>query len=178
MSDEYSRWRNCQEPGTMFFVTTTVLGFVPALKDPRGRELLLQILVDDCRFFGAVLHAYCIMDHHLHLVLRAPLEASISKFMQGFKARTAKTILPILDGDARRQLHDCERDGRSLWMRSFRGIPIRSEAVRVACVRYVHLNPVRAGLCEREIDYPWSSAWRYQEGLWNEDEGLLPWMNV
>jgi hypothetical protein len=27
MAEEYSRWRNCQEPGTMFFVTTTVLGY-------------------------------------------------------------------------------------------------------------------------------------------------------
>ena len=162
----------------MFFVTTTVLGFVPALKGPQIRELLLQMLVDDCRFFGAVLHAYCIMDHHVHLVLQAPLEGTISKFMQGFKARSAKAILPLLESSVRRQLRDCERDGRALWMRSFRGIPIRSEAVRVACVRYVHLNPVRAGLCVREIDYPWSSAWRYEKRRWNEDQGLLPWMNV
>lgn len=118
------------------------------------------------------------MDHHIHLVFRAPLEGTISKFMQGFKARSAKAILPQLDVGLRRQLQESERDGRSLWMRSFRGIPIRSEAVRVACVRYVHLNPVRAGLCEREIDYPWSSAWRYEMGQWDEDEGLLPWMQV
>ncbi len=178
MAEEYSRWRNCQEPGTMFFVTTTVLGYVPALKAPQVREQLLQILVDDCRFFGVVLHAYCIMDHHVHLVLRAPLEGTISKFMQGFKARSAKAILPMLDPGMRRQLRDSERDGRALWMRSFRGIPIRSETVRVACVRYVHLNPVRAGLCEREPDYVWSSAWRYEAGHWSEDEGLSPWMDV
>jgi len=162
----------------MFFVTTTVLGYVPALRSAQISELLLQVLVVDCRFFGAVLHAYCIMDHHIHLVLRAPLDGTISKFMQGFKARSAKAILPLLDAGLRRQLRVHERDGRSLWMRSFRGIPIRSETVRVACVRYVHLNPVRAGLCERAIDYPWSSAWRYEMGQWDEDEGLLLWMQV
>lgn len=45
-----------------------------------------------------------------------------------------------------------------------------------ACVRYVHLNPVRAGLCEGPEQYLWSSARLYEEYKWTEDDGILPWM--
>lgn len=176
MRDEYSRWRNCQDPGTTMFVTTTTLGYTPVFRDAPIREQLLQLLVDDCRYFGAGLHAYCIMDHHIHLVVRAPLDRSMSKFMQNFKARSAKAILPGLSYGLRRRLEACEKDERSLWMRSFRGIPIRSEIVRAACIRYIHLNPVRAGLCELTADYAWSSASRFEEGKYSEGDGLLPWM--
>lgn len=39
-------------------------------------------------------------------------------------------------------------------------------------VRYTHLNPVRAGYCECESDYVWSSKRFWDEGLWNEEAGL------
>lgn len=48
---------------------------------------------------------------------------------------------------------------------------IYSEAMFMQKVNYIHLNPVRAGLVERAIDYRWSSAriWQRQEA---EDEPL------
>lgn len=53
------------------FVTTTCLGWVPALRTDEAKAVLLAHVLDECRFRGAVLHAYCLMDHHLHLVVRA-----------------------------------------------------------------------------------------------------------
>lgn len=158
------------------FVTTTVLGYTPIFRNPSRRRKLLSLLVEECRFFGAVLHAYCVMDHHLHLILRAPEAMTMSKFMQGFKARTAKALLPDLTPFERRRLKEAEKDGRALWMRSFRGIRTRREEVFWRCITYVHLNPVRAGLCERAIDYEWSSAAMFEVCHWTEDEGVLPWM--
>jgi hypothetical protein len=39
-------------------------------------------------------------------------------------------------------------------------------------VRYVHLNPIRAGYCELETDYAWSSKRFWEMGLWTEEAGL------
>lgn len=158
------------------FVTTTILGYTPVLRKDAEKKVLLARVADDCRYFGAVLHAYCIMDHHLHVILRAPDAMTMSKFMQSLKARAAKELLPRLTPYVRARLKEVEKDGRSLWMRSFRGIPVRSETVFWKCITYVHLNPVRAGLCEGTVDYPWSSARMFEECHWTEEEGVVPWL--
>jgi putative transposase len=116
------------------------------------------------------------MDHHLHLVIRSPMNMTMSKFMQSFKRHSATSFLKRVSSRDRQRLQAASQDNRAFWMRSFRGIPIRSERVMWACVRYVHLNPVRAGLCERPEQYFWSSARLYEEYKWTEDDGVLPWM--
>ncbi len=174
MSDKYVRWRNCQEPGSLMFVTTTCLGYTPALLNPRQKERLLSTLAAECQYHGALLHAFCVMDHHLHLVIRAPLMMSMSKFMQSFKRRSASELLDTATPYVRASLLREIKDDRSFWMRSFRGIPIRSERVMWACVKYVHLNPVRAGICACPEEYAWSSAWIFESCLWTESEGVLP----
>lgn len=158
------------------FVTTTVLGYTPALRNAGDKAHLLRILASDCRHHGALLHAFCVMEHHLHLVIRAPLHLEMSRFMQGFKRRSAHELLKTASPWILRRLRETSKDNRSFWMRSFRGVPIRSEEVMWACIRYLHLNPVRAGLCERTIDYPWSSALMFEECRWTEEDGILPWL--
>jgi putative transposase len=173
---EYVRWVNSKEPGALMFVTTTILGYTPALMNPSEKEFLPRLLASDCRHFGAVLHAYCVMDHHLHMVIRAPLSMTMSEYMQRFKRRSAIELLKRAIPYTKRCLLRASKDNRSFWMRSFRGIPIRSARVMWGTIRYVHLNPVRAGLCERTNDYPWSSALLFEECKWTEEQGVLPWL--
>jgi putative transposase len=51
-----------------------------------------------------------------------------------------------------------------LWQGRFKSLPIEKEAYLLECGRYIERNPVRAGLCERPEDYPWSSASFYLAG--------------
>ena len=95
-------------------------------------------------------------------------------FMQSFKRHSAKELRKTASPWILRRLRETTKDNRSFWTRSFRGVPIRSEIVFWSCIKYVHLNPLRAGLCERTIDYPWSSALLFEECRWIEDEGVLP----
>lgn len=172
--DAYKRWRNCQDPGITMFVTTTCLGWVPALRTDEARAILLAQLVHECRRLRARLHAYCIMEHHLHLVIAAPTGMTMSRFMQTFKEGAAKRVLEAAHPFIRGRLMEEAKDGRSLWMRSFRGVPLRSERTRWACIRYTHLNPVRAGLCERPEEHTWSSARLYETCRWIDEIGVLP----
>lgn len=110
----------------------------------------------------------------LLFMIRAPLDMAMSKFMQNFKRHSASQLLETASPRIKCRLRETSKDGRSFWMRSFRGVPIRSETVFWACIRYLHLNPVRAGICERPIDYAWSSALWFEECRWTEDDGVLP----
>ncbi|MBA2524460.1 MAG: hypothetical protein H0V18_01565 [Pyrinomonadaceae bacterium] len=60
----------------------------------------------------------------------------------------------------------------SLWQQEKNVFSVFSEAVFMQKVNYIHLNPVRAGLVEKAIDYQWSSARIWQRCAF-EDEPLL-----
>lgn len=116
-------------------------------------------LVSDHLHYGAELHAYVVMPHHVHFVTRVPAERDISWFVQRVKTNSAKELLPLLTPEELAGFDEQrELDGRSFWMRSFRGIQVMSEAMFHQKVWYTHQNPVRAGYSEAAEGYPWSSA--------------------
>lgn len=55
------------------------------------------------------------------------------------------------------------RHGRSgtLWEGRFKGTVVDSERYLIACMAYIDLNPVRAGMVAHPADYPWSSYGHY-----------------
>ncbi len=97
----------------------------------------------------------------------------MSKFMQSLKRHSARELRRSAGPGILDRLASAGRDNRTFWMRSFRGTPIRTERVFWDCVRYLHLNPVRAGLCERIEDFAWSSARLFEDCCWTEEEGVL-----
>ncbi len=48
-----------------------------------------------------------------------------------------------------------------MWQRRFLEHTVRDEADLKRCVDYVHVNPLKHGLVERVVDWPWSSFHRY-----------------
>ncbi|MGH9760762.1 MAG: hypothetical protein ACREDR_14875 [Blastocatellia bacterium] len=59
----------------------------------------------------------------------------------------------------------------SLWDHHSNAMSLISESILMQKVNYTHLNPVRLGLAERTVDYPWSSA-RQWMGLESNQDGL------
>lgn len=156
------------------FVTTTCLGFAKVLKRDEVKAILMRRLVSDSCHYGAVLHAYCVMDHHIHLLLRSPMQSDMSVFMRLFKKHACDDILPHLNTHETLILRKHrDKEGHRLWMRSFKGKAIKDEEMFWACARYIHLNPLRAGLCERTVDYAWSSARLFEDCAWREETGIM-----
>lgn len=89
--------------------------------------------------------AYCLMPNHLHLVATPSDAEGLARAMRGVSLRYTLRVN--------------EREGWTghLWQGRFASFPM-DEAHLVRCVRYVGLNPVRAGLVERAVDWPWSSV--------------------
>jgi putative transposase len=104
----------------------------------------LSLLGEICEKTRLRVQAYCLMSNHVHLVV-APSEE--------FGLR------PIGEAHRRYTLYmNMKKDWRGyLWQGRFGSYPM-DESYCYEAVRYVELNPVRAGLCDHPCDYRWSSA--------------------
>ena len=93
---------------------------------------------------GFFLYAYCLMDNHIHLLIREG-EESLATTMKRINASYAFYF------NQRYQ-----RVGH-LFQDRFKSEPIENEQYFLAAVRYIHNNPVKAGLVERAEQYKGSS---------------------
>ncbi len=98
---------------------------------------------------GVQVHAYVLMSNHLHLLLTPLQNDSLPKMMQA----VGRTYV----------LYFNKRYGRSgtLWEGRYRSALIQTERYFLACMAYIDLNPVRAGMVAQAADYPWSSHGHY-----------------
>ena len=116
-----------------------------------------ELLADAARTAETKVWAYCLMPNHVHLIvvpsdpdgLRAAFANAHRRYARFINARNRWT--------------------GHLWQGRF-GAVVMDEAHLVHAARYVALNPVRARLCERAEDWPWSSARAHLAG---EDDGLV-----
>jgi len=133
---------------------------------------MCALLAHDCRRYGAVLHSFCVMEHHVHAVLRAPFDHADAWLLQRIKSNSAKLLMPLLKPAELTRLKEFQTPRRSFWQDSFRGIMVTSEETMWDCVKYIHLNPVRSGHVEAIERYRWSSGWMYEQELWTEEDGV------
>jgi len=92
------------------------------------------------------LHAYVLMEDHVHLLATPAGAEGLSRMMQALGRNYVGRFN--------------HRHGRSgtLWEGRFRSGLIEADAWLLPCMRYIELNPVRAGLVAGPADYRWSSA--------------------
>ncbi len=109
------------------------------------RRVYLEILRDHCRSHGVRVLAYCLMTNHVHLVAVPEREESLARTF----GRT--------HNEYARWMHVRERQVGHLWQNRFYSCPLEQRRLRDA-LRYVELNPVRAGLVQEAWEWRWSSA--------------------
>ena len=110
---------------------------------------------------NGMLFAWCLMDNHVHLLLKMPMEA-LSQFMHalltdyaGYFNRVHGRTGPLFDG-------------------RFRSEPVDSDEYLMTVVRYIHRNPSKAGLTN-SLSFPWSSYDEYVNGKagWTDTQFVL-----
>ena len=120
----------------------------------------LDWLKEGAEKHGCAIHAYVLMTNHVHLLMTPQTRDAISKTIQ-FVGRHYVTYVNHMYG----------RSG-TLWEGRHKGCLISSEEYLFSCMRYIEMNPVRAGMVESPAEYPWSSY------RWNatgcENEMLVP----
>jgi len=98
--------------------------------------------------YAVTLHAYCLMPNHVHLVL-GTAEAPLDRFMQCVQQSYTQ------DFNKRHGLVGHVFQGR------YKALLCEADEYLLTLVRYVHQNPVRAGLAARAEDYPYSGHRAY-----------------
>jgi REP element-mobilizing transposase RayT len=113
-------------------------------RDDGDYESFLAVLADCCERYEWCCYAYCLMGNHYHLVVETP-RPNLSLGMRQ------------LNGVYARRYN--RRHGRCghVFQARYRSILVEKESHLLALVRYVALNPVRAGLCDDAAGYCWSS---------------------
>jgi REP-associated tyrosine transposase len=131
-------------PAGSYHVTTRGNNQEPIVWDDRDRALFLITLSRTVRRHRWTLLAYCLMTNHYHLVLRLDRDGLSSAMCE-------------LNGGFARMMN--LRHGRTghLFERRFHDELVTTDRHLLEAIRYVVLNPVRAGLCERADQWKWSS---------------------
>jgi REP element-mobilizing transposase RayT len=114
----------------------------------QDRHLLNKIVARALERFGARLHAYCWMTNHLHFLLQAgndpignPMRQIASEFARAMQSKLETTG------------HYFER--------RYHATLVDVDSYLLELLRYIHLNPVRAGLVRGAAQFPWSSHHAY-----------------
>jgi putative transposase len=117
----------------------------PCFLDAADRaDYLTRLLVESSRR-GVSIHAYVLMENHIHLLATAFRSEGISRMFQAVNATYGQAFN-----------HRHARCG-TLWGGRHFGCPIESDAYLWRCHRYIELNPVRAGLTSAPEAFKWSS---------------------
>lgn len=114
-------------------------------RDDADRMIYLGFLESSLRTYACDLHAFVLMTNHVHLLATGHAEGEISALMQAVGRKFVR-LMNLRWG----------RTG-TLFEGRFRSSPVECEAYLLACMRYIELNPVRAGMVRHPADYPWSS---------------------
>ncbi|MFH1726055.1 MAG: transposase [Elusimicrobiota bacterium] len=125
-------------------------GFLDLLSDIRGE--------DDFRLL-----AYCMMSNHFHVLVEIE-DTPLSKIMHRLMTTWSKRF-----NIARRRIGH-------VFQGRFKAIIVNDDAYLIHLLRYIHLNPIKAGLVRSPEEWPWSGhreiMGRHERGLIDSDRVL------
>jgi putative transposase len=132
------------EPGVIYHLTNRGVKRMAIFHDDQDRLDFFRLLNVTRERYPFILHAYCLMSNHYHLLLQ-PLKHSLSRIMQYVNSRYARRF-------NRRQGHS----GHAFQSR-FHSLPVQTDAYLTTVSRYIHLNPYRAGMVDKAEHHRWSN---------------------
>jgi len=109
-------------------------------------KAFLKTLEEAVERFGIVVHAYCLMTNHYHLLIQTP-QANLSRAMRHINGVYTQRYNRLAHSDG------------SIFRGRFKSILVDSDAYLLQLSRYIHRNPIetKKPMVERLENYPWSS---------------------
>ncbi len=119
---------------------------LPCFLTDTDRASYRQLLREALLATGCQLHAYVLMDNHVHLLATPPETGAIGQLMQKLGRQYVG------------QFNARHRRTGTLWEGRYKACLVDSADYLLRCVRYIDLNPVRARMTDDPIVYPWSGC--------------------
>lgn len=114
----------------------------------RERTRMENLIRKNCEKYQVEIYAYCIMPNHFHLLLKAELKA-LASFMAVISAKYAFYYN-----------YKHNRTG-TVFQNRFRSQCVEDDNYFWNCMRYIHMNPIKANLCKNAAEYRHSSMKEY-----------------
>ena len=112
--------------------------------DGRDREKFLEIIEVTSSLGEYDIYAYCLMKNHIHLLIKEtgdPLDRTMKRIGVSYSQHFNKKY---------------ERVGH-VFQDRFRSETVENERYLLGCIRYIHSNPIKAGIVKQPEYYRWSS---------------------
>jgi putative transposase len=117
--------------------------------DAADYQLLLDLLHEYANREKVAIHAYVLMGNHFHLLVTPETPTGLPTMMQAVGRRYVQYF------------NKRHRRTGTLWEGRYKATLVQTDRYLLACMAYIDLNPVRAGIVARPADYRWSSHGHY-----------------
>jgi putative transposase len=135
-------------PGAKYHITSRGNNRAPLFYDNQDRIQYLLLLKDTMNRYPFSLHSFCLMSNHTHLQL-ATTDTSPTKIMSNLNTKFAKYFNKKYNQTGH------------VFEKRFGGELLDSLDYEFDVSKYIHLNPLKAGIVDTLEDYPWSSYHAY-----------------
>lgn len=153
-----ARQRRTYVAGASWHITQRGVNRAVAFKAATDYRVFITIMRLESVRTGVHIHAYALMGNHVHLLATPQSVAAFPALMQGIGRRYVQFFN-----------HQYERTG-GLWEGRYRTALVYDERYWLTCMRYVEMNPVRAGIVTDPKEYRWSS---YAHHAFGKSDGLI-----
>jgi len=131
-------------PGAFYHVMHRGNAGTDIYKNDMDREKFLEYLGKSVAIYGLKIHTYCLMTNHYHLLIETP-QPNLSQAIKWINVSYATYF------NRKRS-----RSGH-LFQGRYKAILVDADEYLKHLSRYIHLNPLRAGMVDHLKEYPWSS---------------------
>lgn len=152
-----------QDQSAVHFVTFTVHQWADVFTRPIYVDILLDSLTHCQKEKGLKIYAWVVMSNHCHLIVSSKND-NLSDIIRDFKKFTSKAIFKAIEENPHESrkswlLKVLNFEGRTwFWNEGYHGEEIYSQDFFDTKLDYIHKNPVKAGIVEKEEEYLNSSA--------------------
>ncbi|MBW2075783.1 MAG: hypothetical protein DRP65_06435 [Planctomycetota bacterium] len=130
--------------GAFYHITSRGNERKAIFKNKRDREKFFEYLESATERYDALIHAYCLMDNHYHLLMETP-------------SGNLPQIMRHINGAYTTYFNIKRKRSGHLFQGRYKAILVEIDEYAKELSRYIHLNPVRAGMVDRPEAYQWSS---------------------
>ena len=174
MSEKYK----FRDSDGVYFVTPTIVEWIDLFTKPQYCEIVLDSIRFCQKKKGLIVHAWCIMSSHLHLIISST-DADLSGIKRDFKKHTSKEIINQLKvgTDSRKEwiLNLFREKAQTIkrnkdykvWQDGNHPVQLYTNEMLQERLDYIHQNPVKQFIVAEPEHYIYSSAIDYagQKGL-------------
>lgn len=166
----------------IYFITFAVVEWVDVFTRKEYANLVVESLRYCQKEKGLIIYGWCLLSNHLHLIISTQEGVALSDILWDFKKFTSSAILKAIENNAQESRRNWmlwlfraagEKNRKNtkyqFWRQDNHPLELITSTFKDEKLRYLHYNPVEAGLVAKPEHYLYSSAIDYAGG-----KGLIP----